>query len=323
MNLLNNFKNFSQLSVLILIFVSCQSRQTDSNIVRFGICADVHKDIMHDADERLAAFTDEASERDLDFIIQLGDFVRPYDYNLGFMSVWDSYPGNSYHVIGNHEPDGGFTKQDVVDYLGMPYMYYSFEKNGFHFIVLDGNDLNPSPDRAPGYSRYIGEEQIVWLKNEIVSTEKNIVIFSHQSLENDNGIENSQQIRNILEEENRSAGFKKIIACFSGHHHTDYADNINGIYYIQINSMSYNWVGGDYQVIRYSEEIDEEYPWIKYTIPYKDPLYAFVEISDEAINIEGRETSFVGPGPEELGMPDQPENNPIVPRISNRKLQLK
>jgi len=319
---MNNLIKYFLLPVFILLFISCQSNQENISIVRFGICSDVHKDIMHDADERLASFITEASERDLDFIIQLGDFVRPYDYNLDFMSVWNSYPGNSYHVIGNHEPDGGFTKQDVVEYLGMPDMYYSFNINGVHFIVLDGNDFNPSPGRPPGYSRYIGEEQIEWLKNEISSTEENIIIFSHQSLENENGVENNLQIRSILEEENRSAGFNKILACFSGHHHTDYAVNINGIYYIQINSMSYNWVGGDYQVIRYSEEIDEEYPWIKYTIPYKDPLYAFVEIGNEAIIIEGRETSFVGPGPEELGMPERPENNPIVPKISNRELQL-
>jgi calcineurin-like phosphoesterase family protein len=322
MRLLHNLKNLFPLSVCVMLFFSCHDGQTDSIQVRFGICTDVHKDIMHDADDRIGSFIEEASGRDLDFIIQLGDFVRPYEYNLEFLSVWNSYPGESYHVIGNHEPDGGFSKEDVVEFLGMPGMYYSFNKNGFHFIVLDGNDQNPSPDRPPGYSRYIGEEQIEWLKNEISTTEKNIIIFSHQSLENENGIDNKRQIRNIFEEENRSAGFKKILACFSGHHHTDYAVNINGIYYIQVNSMSYNWVGGDYQVIRYSEETDQEYPWIKYTIPYKDPLYAFVEINNEAIIIEGRETTFVGPGPDELGMPPRPVNNPIVPRISDRELQL-
>ena len=142
------------------LFISCGGQQPDHFSVRFGVCTDVHKDIMHDADERLAAFISEAKGRDLDFIIQ-------------------------------------------------------------------------------------------------------------------------------------------------------------------INSMSYYWAGGDYQVNRYSEEINEQFPWIKYTIPYAEPLYAFVEINNEAISIKGKETSFVGPGPEELGMPPAPANNPIVPRISSRKLPLK
>jgi len=314
------------LSILVFqgwLFMSCESRPHNHTIVRFGVCTDVHKDIMHDADERLSIFIADAKERNLDFIIQLGDFVRPYDYNLEFMDIWNSYPGEKYHVVGNHEPDGGFDMSRVVEYLGMPGRYYSFDKGGFRFIVLDGNEINPSPDRPSGYSRFIGEEQLSWMVGEIRESNGRVVIFSHQSLENEGGIENGKFIRSLLEEENRLAGYNKAIVCFSGHHHTDYATEINGIHYVQINSMSYNWVGDNYQVIRYSEEINEQYPWIKYTIPYADPLYAFVEIDNHAITIEGKETSFVGPGPEELGMPQPPVYNPIVPRISDRKLKLK
>jgi predicted phosphodiesterase len=288
--------------------------------LRFGVCTDVHKDIMHDADERLAAFITEASGRQLDFIIQLGDFCRPYDYNRGFMSIWESYEGDRYHVIGNHEPDGGFTRQQVVEYLGMPGQYYAFEKKGIRFIVLDGNDVNPSPDKAPGYARFIGDEQKKWLVKELASNDQPVVVFIHQSLEGE-GIENRKEIRELLEKENERAGYTKVIACFNGHHHTDYATLINGIYYIQINSMSYNWVGDNYQRERYSPEISKKYPWIKFTIPYKDPLYAFVEINKKAIVIEGRKSTFVGPGPEELGMPAPKPNNPIVPQISDRKLK--
>lgn len=67
----------------------------EKKLLRFGICADIHKDIMHDGDERLKAFIDEVKEKDLDFIIQLGDFCRPYDYNRDFMDIWNSYPGKN------------------------------------------------------------------------------------------------------------------------------------------------------------------------------------------------------------------------------------
>jgi 3',5'-cyclic AMP phosphodiesterase CpdA len=319
--LLSKLKHVTFLLLLFIPLILSGADKNKGNTVRFGICTDVHKDIMHDADERLATFIEDASDRDLDFIIQLGDFCRPYDYNLGFMKIWNSFKGDKYHLIGNHEMDGGFSREAVVEFFNSPAKYYSFDKNGFHFIVLDGNDQNPSPNKSPGYARYIGQEQLNWLKNDLKSTSEHVIIFSHQSLEGD-GIENRQQVRSILENENKSAGYKKIIACFSGHHHTDYATEINGISYIQINSMSYSWVGEEYKTIRYSKEIDIDYPWIKYTIPYKDPLYAFVEINNKRIKISGRESSFVGPGPNELGMPETPENNPITPKISNRIIKF-
>lgn len=317
------FNNLYLFVILSWFFISCDNQPSDDYIVRFGICTDVHKDIMHDADERLAVFIDEAKNRDLDFIIQMGDFARPYEHNKEFMAIWNSYPGDKHHVIGNHEPDGGFDVSSVVENFGMPGRYYAFDKEDFRFIVLDGNEFNPLPERPEGYSRYISEDQLNWMVKELRGTNKKVVIFCHQSLENEAGIENRDYIRSLLEEENRLAGYHKVIACFSGHHHTDYATQINGIYYVQINSMSYYWVGDNYQVVRYNEEVDEQYPWIKYTIPYEKPLYTFVEISKKAISIEGKETMFVGPGPAELGMPTPPENNPIVPRISNRKLLLK
>jgi len=314
-------QTFCQIIILLFSVTLTGADNTAKHRIKFGICTDVHKDIMHDADTRITEFIQKGSRKDLDFIIQLGDFCRPYEYNLDFLKIWNSFPGEKYHVIGNHETDGGFSREQVIKYLNSPSKYYSFDKNGFHFIVLDGNDLNPSTDRAPGYSRYIGEEQKKWLINDLRSTSYPVIIFSHQSLEGD-GIENREEIRSIFEKENKSAGFKKIIACFSGHHHTDFAVDINGIIYIQINSISYSWVGEKYQIVRYGKEIDEKYPWIKYTIPYKDPLYAFVRINSKAILIRGKKSSFVGPGPAEMGIPVQPVNNKITPIIRNRKIRV-
>jgi 3',5'-cyclic AMP phosphodiesterase CpdA len=300
------------ISILWLLnFNSFATEKPADKSVRFGICADVHKDIMHDADERLSAFIEKARISELDFIIQLGDFCRPYDYNLGFLGIWNNFPGDRHHVPGNHETDGGFKREESVKFLG------AFDKNGFHFIILDGNDINPSDDKASGYPRFIGDEQKIWLLKDLKSTKYKTFIFSHQSLEGE-GIENREEIRKILENENASSGLKKIIACFSGHHHTDYSASINGINYIQINSMSYSWVGEKYEKIRYSSDIDIKFPWIKYTIPYKDPLYAFIEINDSSITITGTESTFVGPGPDELGIPERPENDKIVPVISDR-----
>lgn len=304
------------------LFANLQPVQAQK--IRFGICSDIHKDIMYDADARLSTFIKESSAKPLDFIIELGDFCRPYDSNKDFLAIWDQYKGTKFHVIGNHDNDGGFSHTQVASFWGMPAPYYSFDKKGYHFIILNTNEKNPSPKRAGGYPRFIGDEQIKWLANDIHSTSLPCIIFSHQTIENNpDGIENREQVRKLFEDENKAAGFNKIVACFSGHHHTDYATCINDIYYVQINSMSYEWLGEAYQTVRFSKEIDNTHPWIKYTIPYKDPLFAFIEINNKSINIKGKKSSFVGPSPAELHFPTPNENEKIVPQISNRKLYRK
>jgi len=307
------------LSVMIPLLHGCASTEPPPRSIRFGICADVHKDVMHDADHRLNVFVDRMNLQKVDFIIQLGDFCRPYAYNNGFMAVWNSFDGPQYHVLGNHDTDGGFAREQTVAYWKIPAKYYAFEKSGFHFIVLDGNDK--TDPLQSGYARYIGEEQQQWLRRELANTPLPTIIFSHQSLEDKGGIANGEAIRKMLEDANQAAGRKKVIACFSGHHHIDYSREINGIYYIQINSMSYFWVGGDYQRIRYSNEIDRDYPWIKYTVPYRDPLFALVTLrADGTVRIEGTESEWVGPSPWDLGYP-QDKKDRIVPRISTRRLE--
>jgi len=181
-------------------------------------------------------------------------------------------------------------------------------------------DVHKDPPQS-GYARYIGAEQQQWLRRELENTTLPTVVFSHQSLEDPGGIANGEAIRRILEEANQAAGRKKVVACFSGHHHIDYSREINGIHYIQINSMSYFWVGGDYQHVRYSKEIDRDYPWIKYTVPYKDPLFALVTLgSDGTIQIEGTQSEWVGPSPWDIGYPADRKDR-IVPHISTRRLE--
>ncbi len=291
--------------------------------LKFAVCTDVHKDIMHDTDLRLKAFIEDAREKEVDFIIQLGDFCRPYDYNLEFMSIWNSFPGKKYHVIGNHDMDGGFTREQVVEYWNAEGRYYSFDSKGYHIIVLDGNDTDPSPDRPSGYARFIGKEQLKWLENDLDNTKLPTIVFSHQGLDNDlGGIHNATQSRLVLERANEQAGSQKVQFVFSGHHHQDYHNNINGIHYIQINSMSYQWLGDDFKHVRYSEEVDENYPWIKYTVPYKDPIWAIAEISPGTLNIYGKKTEFVGPSPEEIGVDMHVYGYPIVPYISDKEIKL-
>lgn len=292
--------------------------------IRIGICADLHQDVMHDGPKRIEAFIRDMEVQKPDFIIQMGDFCRPYDYNRVILDIFNRFNGPRYHVIGNHDMDGGFTRDQVVAFWKAIGKYYSFDQKGYHFIVLDGNDHDPSPDRPSGYARFIGKEQMQWLEEDLEKTRLPVIIFLHQGLDNDlGGIYNAMETRLVLERANKRAGFRKVQLVFTGHHHQDYHNVINGIHYIQINSMSYQWLGGDYEHLRYSEEVDKTHPYIKATVPYKDPLWAVVDIFPNGdFRLKGTKSVFVGPSPEDLGMSPYQFGYPIVPYISDRKISL-
>ena len=304
------------LSSFLLFSFACTQIKEEPRSITFAVCTDVHKDIMHDADERLQAFVDSASNEKVDFIIQLGDFCLPKPENKHFLSIFDSFKGDKYHVLGNHDLDSGYTRRDNLKFWNRTESYYSFDKNNFHFIVLDANDTTVPPQK--GYAHYVGTGQIEWLKNDVESTDLPIIVFSHQSLFDPFGTENDSIIRRIFEAENLKKGQNKIIACFNGHTHIDNYQKIGGIWYFELNSMSYYWLGKDYAHIRYGNETDKKYPSIKYTAPYKKPLFAIVNInSKREINIKGQKTEWIGPSPKELNFNRPGYEGMVKPEISD------
>ncbi len=311
--------------LLLLIMSPIYAKKFDQ--IKIGICSDVHLPTMHDSRHRIQVFIDSMTVASPDFIIELGDFGTPAEKYAALFDIWDSFPGDKYHVIGNHEMDGGFSERQALDYRGMKSPYYSFDKNGFHFILLDGND--PHPGAEKGYKQYIGPEQIDWLKQDLDLARHPVVIFSHQGLtvvpgaDEVYGIENCKQVRKILDDHNEKDPENSVIACFNGHSHYDFAEKVKGIWYITINSMSYKWLGESYPCVRYSNEVDKNFKWIKYTAPYRDPLFTVVEISLKGyIHIEGRKTKWVGPSPWQLGFPESLKKY-IRPAISERTLRFK
>lgn len=312
---------------LILFFVLLHAviNHAGEKPTKFAIITDIHHDIAHDAPERLETFLKAAKENKVDFIIELGDFCFAKDENLPFINLWKTYTGEKYHVLGNHDMDIT-SKEEHMKFVGMPGRYYSFDKGDFHFIILDGNNIYEN-GKYTHYNKsnyyiesskidYMDPEQLEWLKKDLASTNKLCILFSHQCLENT--VQNREEVRKILEDENQRAGFKKVVVAFSGHDHTDYTKEINGITYIQVNSASNQWVGDKYACPeRFSEEINKRRPAIQYTVPYKDALYGIVTVDKNGLNLIGVESSFIPPTPEDLGIPADRSSNPLVPRISD------
>ena len=298
----------------------------DRKPLRFGLCADPHQDLMHDGEQRLRAFIDEMKATKPDFILQLGDFCRPYEKNRNFIKIWEEFQGPRYHVLGNHDTDGGFKWPQVLKFWGAEKEYYSFDQGGWHFVVLNGNEKNPKGSK--GYPRHIGETQRGWLADDLKKTKLPTILFCHQSLESiDEGVDNKEEVRAILEGANKGAGWQKVGLCFSGHHHIDFQRAIAGITYVQINSMSYFYMGVSNAKPRVSPEIDKAHPIYRTSALYKDALYTTVTLGASGeVAIAGKSSEFLGGSPAELGYKfkaghDTDERN-VVAKISPRRIRV-
>lgn len=327
-----NRRNFLEYSLLTLAAVTAKAGKIEMgvpplklNTLKFGVISDLHNDIMHDASDRLNAFLRAAMDNEVDFIIELGDFCQVKDSNKYIVNLWNSYQGDKYHVLGNHDMDN-CTKMEHLRFTGTNKRYYSFDKGDFHFIVLDPNNLYIKGEYIPyaggnfyvdpSMRAHIDPEQKEWLKNDLSQTAKRCILFSHQCLENT--VSNREEIRKILEDENEDAGFKKVVAAFSGHDHTSYEKVINGIAYIQINSASNQWVGDKYMCEeRFDTKTNKEHPALKYVVPYKDSVYGMVTLTEKGLSLKGIKSTFIPPTPQDLKIPEDIYPFPLVPWIND------
>lgn len=288
--------------------------------LNIGFITDIHHGFCADALDRLGVFIKEASSRELDFIIQGGDFCHPTPEAKECMDLWNTYKGEKYHVLGNHDMDKG-SKQDAMDFFGMKDNYYSFDKGDFHFVIMDGNYiLKEGKYEDYGHANFyidqanrslVSLEQIEWLKQDLEKTEKQTIIISHQAFDEiwDGWSSPSRfAVRKVIDDANNRTDYQKVIACFCGHHHVDDHSYINNVHYFQMNSASYFYVG-------------EGFGSDGSRAMYEDSIFAILTIDPSGqISIEGKESKFVHPTPTEKKHPDAAR---LSASISNRNVNFK
>jgi len=209
-------------------------------------------------------------------LIELGDLkdvsnpvseCLTLEYIETIEKIFAKFNGPRYHVLGNHDMDC-ISKEQFLSHTentGIPKnkKFYSFEKNGLHFIVLDANYTSKGLD----YKRVnfewsdtnIPQIEIDWLKKDLLSTKKAVIVYTHQLLDGNNGphvINNASIIRQML----KNSG--KVLAVFQGHMHKGRYRKINKIHYYTLKAM----VSGEGK---------------------DNNSYAIIEIYDDHINITG------------------------------------
>jgi 3',5'-cyclic-AMP phosphodiesterase len=254
-------------------------------------------------------------------VIELGDFCMARETNRGFLDAWKAFPGPRHHVLGNHDMDGGFSREHAAAFIGMPARHYTFDGGSFLGVVLDGNDPG---GKGAGYARYVAADQRAWLERALAAATQPVIVFVHQPFDDAHGAENGAEVRAILEKA-ESARPGRVLATFAGHLHLDYLRMIGGLPYVQINSAAYYWLGEAGQSLDYyPAEIHERFRSLRYVAAYRDPLWALVEVDLAAgeIRISGRRTEWVGPSAAERARmaPDMPNREHIRPAIGDRRI---
>lgn len=315
------FHEWSVLPLILgvaLLASHARAGEHDSRRVRFGIISDVHQDVMPDAEARIRAFAGAMASNKVDFVIQLGDFCWPHPRNKAFLAAWNTFPGPRYHVLGNHDMDGGYKSAQTAAFYGMPSLYYAFTAGPVRGIVLDGNEPG---GKARGYKHFIGPAQLDWLKRELAGSDRPVVVFCHQAFdpEYSGGLENSAAVRAVLEQaQTNTPG--RVLAVITGHLHMDYVSEAHAIRYVHVNSASDWWLASPAAHREtFPHAVHLKYPSLKCVAAYRDPIWALitVDLDRREFRIEGRKSEWIGPDPWQRGESPSLPRDRIHPFISD------
>jgi hypothetical protein len=158
------------------------------------------------------------------------------------------------HVIGNHCLE--LPRSQLLGALGLSGSHYSFEEDGWLFVVLDTMDVSVKAEAGsrelaqaqalmqrdptlPSYNGAVGDVQMRWLEGELSRARvkgSNVVIFSHHPFATEAGHEsllawNASAVRRVLVQSGC------VVACFSGHDHEGAYLIEGGIHYLTVPGM--------------------------------------------------------------------------------------
>ncbi len=219
-------------------------------------------------------FSHMASQKDgkPELILNTGDAVMSVDGKTTgakaaeHIAVWKeavkSAPAPIYSCLGNHDVWDGNEPTDAIPaekkgfalmtgVLGMPAPYYSFDKNGWHFVSLN------SMCNWPKYAT-LSPEHFDWLKADLAKTKLPTVVLSHVPIlsvtsqvygdgcrkNNDNvvpGVWHHADCWAISEVFRKNPHVK---LCLSGHMHTCDRCEYRGVWYICGGAACGAWWGG-------------------------------------------------------------------------------
>lgn len=184
-----------------------------------------------------------------DLLVNLGDDIEDEDRDADLaryaecQGILRGAKAELVNVAGNHDTVH-LTRCDLMRAwrrgADAP-LYYSFDRGGFHFVVLHTLERKDVDVRIP-------QAELAWLRDDLARTASEAVILMHHSAsEQDLSdsrwfrglahlalVKERAELRAILEESG------KVRAVFNGHVHRNHLDVIRGVPYVTIQSLIEN-----------------------------------------------------------------------------------
>ncbi|MEM8773466.1 MAG: metallophosphoesterase [Pseudomonadota bacterium] len=245
------------------------AKQGDLRLVFY---TDIHADSKRETSDALALASEAINAQQADLVFCGGDMITG-----GFESRaeeaaprWDAYMSmarsikSEHHaVIGNHDlvgvrpGDGSAPEADprknFKQRLGLRRTYRSFDALGYRFIVLDSMRISSG---AHLYDGWVSSEQMVWMREILVSTppEMPIVLLLHMPLltglfaatrgatfpaERNRVVINNTEVLALFEQHN-------LILVLQGHLHVAEALNWRGTTFLTGGAICGGWWRGAY-----------------------------------------------------------------------------
>jgi len=225
------------------------ARAADEEL-RIGLVTDLHyadkpaagTRFYRETLDKLAEAGREFSAARPTFLVELGDLIdaAEVDVEKGYLArvnkEFSELCKDRWYVLGNHCVDT-LTKEEFLGGVEQEKSYTSFDRGGWHFVVLDAcfrSDGAPYGRKNSSWKdANIPPAEVEWLEADLKATTRPTIVFAHQRLDvsNDHGVKNCLAVRKILEDSGR------VQAVFQGHSHKNDYKEIGGLHYCTLRAM--------------------------------------------------------------------------------------
>lgn len=216
-----------------------------------------------------------------DLVLNLGDLIEDFNdkqidlKNLAY--IWNKFKAFKppfYSLAGNHDLRAMDSRTDVERVMGYDHSTYSFDLNGYHFVMLGLDVQNDGSHISGGIlkTQFVSKVDLEWLKKDLKINKLPTLIFVHFGVAEDEMVgnwwfskcnehallANRKELKQIIKQN------KNVIAVFSGHQHWTKTTIEDNLPYFVIGSMT--------------ENINDD------GVP--DGIYFDVELNDKTISVK-------------------------------------
>ena len=219
----------------------------------------------------LNEFVDFANDWGADIVIDLGDRISDRNnesdraLTADVAGIFQRIGTQRRHILGNHDLEY-MTVEENEKLLGVAMSSESIDVNGYHLVFWQADT---HIDRDEGF--HLNDDDLKWLAADLGATNLPTIVFSHVPLDGGDTTGNyyfeanpelaryaeTEQIREVL----TAAG--NVILCVAGHVHWNDLNNVDGIPYISMQSLTESFTtapkpASAWSTIRIGDEIHWE-----------------------------------------------------------------